>query len=311
MSGPIATTANEMPVYFPAGDEELFGILTRPTVEPNGIGVVLLSGGAWTPSPGRNRIWVRMARQLAARGFHTLRFDYHGVGESTGEIDTYVLHRPFVDDLRGAVRVLREHGLEQFVLMGTCFGSRTALAGAADVEGLRGVAVFPVPVRDFKAGERLESLPVSWYVRKLFSRQVLTRILRADRRREYAQVARKKARWALDTTQDTREQRADFHWVSPSIVDQLSGLVDRDVPVLLLFGDEDDFYADFQRGLPGPVGRVLDRAGELVTLSLVPGKVHGLATSWGQEAVLDRVDEWLSRVTAPDTPEPTGAVAQG
>ena len=75
---------HELPLYFPAGDETLFGIVTR-AVTTTGDGAILLTGGGATaPSTNRNRVSVHLARRLAVRGVSTLRFDYHGIGESAG-----------------------------------------------------------------------------------------------------------------------------------------------------------------------------------------------------------------------------------
>lgn len=68
------------------------------------MGVITLTGGASITGIDRNRLYVRLARKLAARGFYVLRFDYHGVGESMGKAQ-YDLEEPFVTDLDGAIAV--------------------------------------------------------------------------------------------------------------------------------------------------------------------------------------------------------------
>ena len=81
------TSSNETPVVIPATDvtdEDLVGILTAPNGNANGAAVLSLWGGGGVPAFGKNQARVRLSRELAARGFHALRFSYTGVGESGG-----------------------------------------------------------------------------------------------------------------------------------------------------------------------------------------------------------------------------------
>ena len=125
------TSRSETPFYFPVGDETLFGILTEPSGDPSGTVAVLLRGAAQGPSAGRNQASARMCRRFAEEGMHAVRFDYRGVGDSTGTVERFRLDQPFEDDLKGATGWLRDRGMDRFALVGTCFGARTALACAA------------------------------------------------------------------------------------------------------------------------------------------------------------------------------------
>ena len=44
------------------------------------------------------------------------------------------------------------------------------------------------------------------------------------------------------------------------------------------------------------LGRILDGAGDLVTLAVVPGRVHGLTSVATQDAALDAIDAWAAKV---------------
>jgi pimeloyl-ACP methyl ester carboxylesterase len=297
---PIATAVDEQPVFFPAAGEDLFGIVTTPPGVRRGIAAVVLSGGGvrgagGTPSPGRNRVWVRLARRLAGAGFHAFRIDYRGVGDSSGESPEYRLDRPFVDDVEGAADWLRAEGINELVLLGACFGGRTALAAAAGgLDGVRGVAVYGSPVRDFEHGARLESLPLSWWARRARSMS-LERLLDPERRAAYRRLAGRKLRRSVRRRAAGETER--FQWVSPVLVSHLQALVDRGIPVLLVYSEHDDFYQDLCRGRQGPIGPLLDH--ELVRLELVAAKVHGLTSRIAQQAVIDATERWLLEVVAP------------
>ena len=60
MTGPAATSHDEDPFWFSAGGEQLLGIVTRPTVDPLGVGLVICSSGHWVTTIGPNRIHVRL-----------------------------------------------------------------------------------------------------------------------------------------------------------------------------------------------------------------------------------------------------------
>jgi alpha/beta superfamily hydrolase len=142
----LARALAEQPVIVPGEHGHLYGIVTPPAPEalPTGLCAILL---------GRNRWWgdrlsVKGARWLAARGFACLRFDYHGYGESEGASESLEPERPYPEDALAAIRYMREeYGQQRFVLSGFCFDARTALAvveqEGASIEGIVAVSVPP------------------------------------------------------------------------------------------------------------------------------------------------------------------------
>ena len=135
----------EYPVFVPAGEERLAGIICAPTGELEDLGVVLLTGANYTRTH-RNRMWVRAARELAERGIPSIRFDYHGVGDSTGSV-IIELEVPFDADANGAADLLRAAtGVTRLAFVATCFGGRTAMAAAAQREDVVSTTVFPLPI---------------------------------------------------------------------------------------------------------------------------------------------------------------------
>src|SRR5690242_8169288 len=97
------------PVFVPACDETLFGILTSPLGSSTGIGVVILAGDG-----SRNHVFARLARQLAHLGFHVLRVDLQGTGESSGFEFPMSLLEPDLVAVDAAVEFLRSRGLRRF-----------------------------------------------------------------------------------------------------------------------------------------------------------------------------------------------------
>src|SRR5205823_11499929 len=64
----LATAENEHPTFLEAGSETIFAVLTTPATDPLGIGVILLPGGGVPLTTGRNRMSVRICRDVASMG---------------------------------------------------------------------------------------------------------------------------------------------------------------------------------------------------------------------------------------------------
>lgn len=295
---PIATTWDEEPAYLSAAGEDVFAIMTHPVVDSRGIGVVLLQGGSWIPAPGRNQMWVNAARHLSGSGYHVVRMDYHGVGESSGHIDNYRLNEPFVDDVAAAVDWLRQRGADRVVLAGTCFGARTALSAAGSVDGIAGVACFPLPIRDFEMGQQFVSYPWSWYVRRGMRPSALRGLLSSHRRRKYWRSISNKIRHTVARLAARPQEpgRGRARPVGASLREALDAAFRKSVPVLLLYGDRDLFGEDYERASAGPLRQLLDRHGALLEVKSIEGKLHGFAATELQEIVVHELERWMTEV---------------
>ncbi|MEB4209153.1 alpha/beta hydrolase family protein [Mycobacterium sp. 94-17] len=127
--------------------------MTEPVGEPGGLGVLLLAGGMYTPSTNRNRMFVDLARDLAGYGHTVLRFDYRGVGESTGVIGSYALSDPNPADVAGAIEFLAAAGKTRLSAVGCCYGARAAMHALADHPLMRSMVLMAPPLGDEARGE--------------------------------------------------------------------------------------------------------------------------------------------------------------
>lgn len=300
----------EQPVRFAAGAHELFGVLTQPASVPScGVGVVVATGGAYIPAPNRNRLSVRLARRLAQAGFPVVRFDFRGVGESTGAISGYRLDQPFTEDLEGAVQVLREAGARCIVPVGSCFGARTILAAADRIGDLGGAALISIPVRDFQMGDNVPARLAN----EMSFTQLLRRALRPHVFRSLFAPsdgeARLRTRWVYSRTAvlRTRAVLARFRPrrrppdgqprqegpVSIAFLTSFRRLVNRGVPLLLLYGREEGFYQEFARAREHQLRDILASPRGNVTVDTVDGVVHGFTSVAVQDAVIERTERWV------------------
>lgn len=116
----------ETPFFFPNGNYRLFGVLHEPQEPAKNQGFVFCAPFAeeklWA-----HRVFVSFARDLAAKGYPVLRFDYMGNGDSEGNFEESSLET-MLSDTRCAIRMLREKvsGVESVNLLGLRLGATIA-----------------------------------------------------------------------------------------------------------------------------------------------------------------------------------------
>lgn len=110
---PISTEPNtkgslsETPFFFRNGQYQLFGILHRPAAAvARGQGFVFCHP-CFEEKLWAHRVFVSLARELAERGYHVLRFDYMGHGDSDGDFVQSTI-RSRLSDIACAVALLRQ-----------------------------------------------------------------------------------------------------------------------------------------------------------------------------------------------------------
>jgi pimeloyl-ACP methyl ester carboxylesterase len=104
--------------------------------------VVMLNAGV-LHRVGPHRLHVKLARELASRGFPTCRVDLSGIGDSrpiTGDIS---FRESAVADTRTVMDELaRDRGPDRFAIFGLCSGADNALAVAAKDPRVAAVALL-------------------------------------------------------------------------------------------------------------------------------------------------------------------------
>ena len=109
---------------FACGSDSLVGILS-PSAGPAARGVLVIVGGPQYRA-GSHRQFTLLARQLAARGIPVLRFDYRGMGDSSGAARTF---EHVAQDVAAAIDAFQAAvpGLREVVLWGLCDAAAAAL----------------------------------------------------------------------------------------------------------------------------------------------------------------------------------------
>lgn len=139
-------------LFIPASHGRLEAILKEPAGEPRGIGLVChphpLGGGTM-----HNKVVFRAAAGLVDAGLTTLRFNFRGVGASTGEHDEI---DGGVEDVKDAIDYMAsEYPGQDMTLAGFSFGSRTGMAVGTSDERVKRLISVGTPVEKYRDYEFL------------------------------------------------------------------------------------------------------------------------------------------------------------
>lgn len=143
------------PLYFGEEPRQLYGVYHAAVRRPGRESGVLLCAPVGQESIRAHRTLRKLATMLAEAGFHALRFDYFGHGDSSGEsADGSV--SGWVADVRAAADELKDlAGVHRVSLVGLRYGATLAALAAAGRRDLDTLALVD-PVVD--GGAYLEEL---------------------------------------------------------------------------------------------------------------------------------------------------------
>jgi pimeloyl-ACP methyl ester carboxylesterase len=224
-------TYREYPVFFPSGPERLCGVVCVPDGSDGSLGVVLLTGHR--ARTHRNQMFVRLARELAARGVPSLRFDYRGVGDSTGTL-RIDLATPSPDDAEAAVGFLRAAtGVAGVALVSTCFGGAGSVIAAARHRDVKAIVAFSMPILlPHRRGRRPPRKRAKRWLRRALPWKA---ILRAPG------IHRLRGRGAA--------RGGDQTHVSPAFARSLAALLHRGVAARFIFGERSHYLEGIRRAV--------------------------------------------------------------
>jgi pimeloyl-ACP methyl ester carboxylesterase len=298
------TAGSERVVALETGDETLIGVMSAPTVPSNGRAVVLCPGGWYGTATNRNRVFVRAARRLVDEGLTTLRFDWHGVGESTGDIDRFALDEPFVDDVLAAVRFLaEEQGIDDVTLVGVCFGARGAFAASAHPAVRHLVLLnFPLPRPAEVSKARLYGARHGGrdLARMVVKPAFLAGFRDANTRRVYRKALRLKLRSLRKRHSPVRTPASIVQPGRTTITQaevrrHLETLAARGAATHLLFGEDDLELRAFESFVDQGMQKLIDAEDGSLDVHVVPGAIHGFADLRVQEAVIEHIVRLATR----------------
>lgn len=168
-------TITRQPLAIACGQDWLLGVITRPE-KPRRRGVLIAVGGPQYRA-GSHRQFALLADELAAEGYPVMRFDYRGMGDSTGEPRGF---ENVGEELRSAL----DHFLSavpevaEVVLWGLCDAASAALFYAHQDPRVSGIVLLNPWVRT-PQGEARTYLK-HYYLRHAFTAAPWAKLLRGE-----------------------------------------------------------------------------------------------------------------------------------
>jgi hypothetical protein len=131
-------------------DRQLFGILSEPNDSGGAAPAVILLNTNFEYRVGPHRLYVPLARELAARGHVVFRYDLGGIGDSAtppGASENVAYPGHALEDARAAVAFIKEHAPGRRVIVaGLCSGGWHAFCAAREGLGVDAIAAVNAPL---------------------------------------------------------------------------------------------------------------------------------------------------------------------
>lgn len=303
----------EQPVVVSTTGSHLVGIYTPPAP---GAQTDLCVIWFTIPRSHRNRMWVQGARHLAARGFASFRFDYHGVGDSGGESAQVNPNYPYQQDAVAVIRHLRTtFGHERFVLFGSCFDARTALSAFPfEADAIHAIVFMAAPVMEMEDMVRADADRKGWgHVFGALRRPANWRALGGPQRWRYmGTVLKRVASRSMRHVNGNGGLHDTPPPLSRTFLEHFEALKRSHARALFLYGREDREYVSFQEAERTLWPALPAEARARLEIEIWEGKVHdGTLDMPIQRQILARVLSWIGALHAHCETRPVAEEAAG
>lgn len=275
----------EQAIWFDICGSAALGVL-HPCTQHSDVAVLIVVGGPQY-RVGSHRQFVLLARDLAAAGFPVLRFDYRGMGDSSGEPRGF---QNVDDDLAAAARLLREQTqATRVVLLGLC-DAASAILMHSDSEADFAAMVLLNPwvhSEQTEAEVRLKS----YYPERLSSRDLWSKIVR--RQFDFRSSVRSFIGYWREAV---RGPTADINYHAHYVERMLVGLKKSEAPLYLILSGDDLTTEEFinLRAKREDWRELMDAKcrGELT----IPEANHTFARREWRNEVAAQTIEWLREI---------------
>lgn len=149
--------------FFGSDGRQLFGIHHVPPSDLKRAHGVVLCYPVAHEYVGAYRAFRLLARELAQRGFDVLRFDYHGTGDSSGELDDGSLEL-WRQNILSAMACLEERaGTDRMSLGGLRLGAALAAEAAGRSGGVDSLALWSPVIQGVEQLEAVQEHHRRWH----------------------------------------------------------------------------------------------------------------------------------------------------
>ena len=291
------TIPMEQAVAFSCGREPVFGIVHTPprTTEPRSkVGVVFCSAGVRSRL-GPCRLYTRFARRLCRAGYHVLRYDPPGIGDSPGDLANVLEYRKRVMECTennvDAVNFLKSTtGVERIGLVGQCAGAYSAIMAGAAESSVALLILAGLPVHDLgdMSDQAVADVATYGYFRKALKWQSWYKFL----------TGKSSYRWFYQAICRLVTNRYNHPELSRTLKESFAAFSSAGGKALFVYGSRDELYPPFADGY-GKWLRRLDPSGRCHDIHVVEDANHILGQIRWQDELIDRSIMWLNHLVEP------------
>jgi pimeloyl-ACP methyl ester carboxylesterase len=275
-------------------DDCIVGIASRLRATPRRAVILLNAGGVYRVGP--NRLYVALARRLAARGDLVLRVDLSGIGDSLTRPraeENVVYSDHAVADVGACVEWARRQGATEVAVAGLCSGAYHALKAAVAGQDIDTVVPINPLTYFWKPGMPLDlaafkvTSDAQRWGKSVRSASSWRKLLRGDVDvRRVAQVVAERARSIAEhrAREVARRLRVPLR---DDLGSELYALGRAGVAIHFVFAAGDPGHSMlFEQG--GSAVTRLERAGQLA-IEIIDGPDHTFTPRWSHPLLLDAI----------------------
>ena len=282
----------------------LVGVLHSPDHdrEPDDLPAVLLLNAGILHRVGPNRLYVRIARQLQRLGFHVLRFDVWGIGDSQ-EHDGPSCSGDFFDDTQQAMAMLgRRIGARRFMLIGICMGAKIALEVAGRDPRVESMVLMEgIYIKSARYHLTRIFSPAKW--KRVFSGQSY---MVKKLRRVMGQGGGPAPATRPTDAQPSNPVRLLDSASAKDMGTQLRSLLHRGVKAMLIFRDGNEIRYNYRLRRQGDEIRAIGLPPGL-EVAFIPFADHTFTPLVSQNLLLETTLRWVSATLPAQRLDPAGA----
>jgi pimeloyl-ACP methyl ester carboxylesterase len=295
---------------FMFGTSGLLGILCEP-VEPapsrTRDAVIFLNVGS-NHRVGSNRMYVKMARTLAARGITSLRFDVSGIGDSLGssETENRLYRAEAVQEAQAIMTELTSlRDIERFYLVGLCSGAYLAFKTACADPRVAGQVLINAQTFSWKQGDTLDVTlrknyrSTRFYAQNMWKPTTWKRVLRGEvnARGIASTLAKRALQRAIRSAEATLARMRPGCLEIDNVAVEFKEMLSRGTETLLVFGANDGGLDHMEAHL-GPNAKKLENFSSF-QLQIVEGTDHTFTPLWSQrwleKLIVTSIERWRAQ----------------
>ena len=287
----------------------LYGMLHTPMGSHRKNTAILLLSPGIKSRIAPHRLYVKMAERYAMEGYVVLRFDYHGLGDSEGDVkerfvaDFYrtVQQGRYADDVLAAMDYMeKEQGIRRFVLGGLCGGALTGLfAGSGD---MRVVGLFGLGIPVILDGSQVDSVNQMTegqaeklrrsYLGKLLDLRAWKRFftLKSDFRVIWRVLKPGESKPNMVSIEGNGVEVSNFNPLFPPAFQKM---IFSSRKLLLIFSDMDRLYWEFDEKFWRSHKDMYEEKMEYIDVRILKSANHILSFPESQNEMLNWTGDWL------------------